>query len=238
VFRNYRRAPDVLFCVAGGSTTQMGFLAEIEAKAIESCMESNYYSAVFCAQSCLKRWLLDHSSTTRHMVFTSSTAAFVGLPGYISYTPAKVAVRALADTLRQELLLYGDSTAYRVHCCFPGSFISEGFVEEHAIKPELTRQLEGVDAPIEELEKTEMSSLAVAKKIVAGLEKGDYFITVDLVGDLLLNNMRGPSPRDRPLYDFVLGLIAVVAWFFTRIGFDKKVSKYRGRMTANGGNQP
>jgi 3-dehydrosphinganine reductase len=216
----------------------MGFLAEIEAKEIKSCMESNYYSAVFCAQSCLKRWLRDPSSTTRHMVFTSSTAAFVGLPGYIAYTPAKVAVRALADTLRQELLLYGDRKAYQVHCCFPGTFISEGFIEEQTIKPELTRQLEGVDAPIEELEKKELSSLDVAKKIVAGLEKGDYFITVDLVGDLLLNNMRGPSPRNRPVYDFILGLIVVVAWFFTRIGFDKKVSKYGGRKTSKGANHP
>jgi hypothetical protein len=40
-----------------------------------------------------------------------------------------VAIRVLADTLRQELLLYGDDM-YHVHCSFPGSFVSEALMEE------------------------------------------------------------------------------------------------------------
>jgi 3-dehydrosphinganine reductase len=206
----------------------MGFLADIKAEQIKSCLENNYYSGVFSAESCLKAWLRDPKPDyTRHIVFTSSTAAFVGLPGYITYTPAKVAVRALADTLRQELLLYGSPDVYQVHCSFPGTFISEGFIEEQSLKPDLTKKLESSNAPIDELIKREMSSFDVARKLIAGLERGDYFVTFDFQGDLLLNNMRGPSPRNRPIYDLTAGLIATVAWFFVRRNFDKEISQHR-----------
>jgi 3-dehydrosphinganine reductase len=82
----------------------------------------------------------------------------VALPGYVTYTTAKVAVRALADTLRQELLFYGGPEKYQVHCSFPGTFTSEGFMEEQQYKPQLLKELEGTDITEEELKKTKKSS--------------------------------------------------------------------------------
>jgi 3-dehydrosphinganine reductase len=219
--------PDFLLCVAGGSITQMGFLADIQPEAIKSCLETNYYSAIFITQYVLKLWLrspvVDY---TRHIVFTASTAAFVALPGYVTYTTAKVAVRALADTLRQELLLYGGEDKYQVHCSFPGTFTSEGFMEEQQYKPQLLKELEGTDISAEELKKTKKSSKQVAELVIKGLERGEYFVLVDFEGVLLLNNMRGPSPRHSVIYDFLVGLFAVPAWFFARRNFDKMTTKY------------
>jgi 3-dehydrosphinganine reductase len=224
----YNVVPDILFCVSGGSNSeQLGFLTDMEPHGIKSCMESNYYSAVFITRAVLRLWLkspvVDY---TRHIVFTASTAAFVALPGYVAYTPPKVAVRALADTLRQELLLYGGKDKYQVHCSFPGTFTSEAFLAEAETKPKLTMILEGSDMTEEQLKKTKQSSAEVAQLVIKGLERGEFFITVDFEGELLLNNMRGPSPRHRPVYDFFLGFVAVIVWFFVRRDFDKKIAKF------------
>jgi 3-dehydrosphinganine reductase len=218
--------PDIVICTAGGTPTQAGFLADISSEAIKTCLEINYYSAIFIVQSCLRLWLRGTKCPyTRHILLTSSTAAFVGLPGYIAYTPTKVAVRALADTLRQELLMYGDDS-YKVHCSFPGNFLTDSLLKEQANKPELLKIMDKTNAPDNELRKTISSSKSVAKKIIRGLEAGQTYITVDFEGQLLLNNMRGPSPRDVSIYDFFLGLIATVAWWWVRLDFDRKTRKY------------
>lgn len=159
------------------------------------------------------------------MVFTSSTAAFVGLPGYIAYTPTKVAVRALADTLRQEVLLYGRRDMYQIHCCFPGTFISDGFLQEHRNKPEITKILEETDLPYEKMVKTLETSESVAQKFLKGLESGSQYLTVDFDGWLLLNNMRGFSPRDN-LLDCALGWIGSLSLWLVQRSFDRKTTKW------------
>ncbi|KAF7594903.1 hypothetical protein BBP40_007938 [Aspergillus hancockii] len=200
--------PDILICTAGGTPTQVGFLADIPPSAIISCLESNYYTTIFMVQCCLKLWLVaPKTPSPRHIILTSSTAAFLGLPGYIAYTPTKVAVRAIADTLRHELHLYGKNV-FRVHCCFPGSFLSESFFQEQERKPGLTKVLEGTDMARPELERRVPSSKVVAKKIIRDLELGKAYIAVDFQTELLLNNMRGPSPRFWTVYEFLLGVVA------------------------------
>ena len=98
----YGSVPDIMLCVAGGSNpSQIGFLAELSPGGLTSCLESNYYSTVFITQMYLQLWIQHpQPDRTRHIVFVSSAAAFVGLPGYIAYTPPKAAIRAFADTLR------------------------------------------------------------------------------------------------------------------------------------------
>ncbi|KAI9923754.1 hypothetical protein ASPWEDRAFT_164019 [Aspergillus wentii DTO 134E9] len=216
----------MLFCTAGGTSSQLGFLADISATDLKACMEINYYSAAFITQSCLRRWLRSPSESPRTIVLTSSAAAFVGLPGYDAYAPAKAAVRALADTLRQELLLYGGNDKYRVHCCFPGTFVSEGFVAEQATKPNLTKELEKTNRPISELEKTYGTAEGISQKLIQGVSEGQFFVTMDADTRLLLNNMRGPSPRDRPLMDYLLGWFMGLVWPLIRRRFDRTTREY------------
>lgn len=46
----------------------MGFLADIEPASIKSCLEINYYSAVFITQYVLKRWIKEPAVRhTRHI---------------------------------------------------------------------------------------------------------------------------------------------------------------------------
>jgi 3-dehydrosphinganine reductase len=225
---SYGIIPDHLFCVAGGtSLEQIGFLADMKLEGLILCLEVNYYAAIFIAQVVLKLWVSKAPTPhSRHITFVSSAAAFVGIPAYIAYTPTKVAVRAFADTLRQEILLYGGKNAYQVHCAYPGTFISESFVAEQAGKPELTKMMEGSDMPEDQLIAKTESAQSVARKILKGLQRGDFFITMDLEGALLLNNMRGPSPRDHVFLDLLLAFLALIVWPFVRRDFDTKTVKY------------
>lgn len=79
------------------------------------------------------------------LVFVGSTLSFLNFAGYASYCPPKAAIRALADTLRNELELFGIG----IHCFFPGGILSPGFENENIAKPQLTKDIEGSDVPLD-----------------------------------------------------------------------------------------
>lgn len=80
-------------------------------------------------------------------MFTASTAALVAVPGYAVYAPAKAAIRALADILRMEALMYESTVSIRIHCSFPGTIYTESFYEEQEKTPGLCKHIEG---PVED----------------------------------------------------------------------------------------
>lgn len=177
--------------MTGGASEEVGFFADITTDQIFSCFRKNYFSSAYITHALLKRWLKKQADPAifRHILFTNSTAAFVAIPGYVAYTPTKTALRALADTLRQEMLLYEPQQKIQIHCSYPGSITTEAFAEEQKRKPTLCKDLEG-----SEDSKNCMISEAVATGLITGLERGDFCITLDSDTRLLLNNMRGPSP--------------------------------------------
>ncbi|KAF4477235.1 short chain dehydrogenase [Fusarium agapanthi] len=225
----HNATPDTLICSVGGTTPdQIGFLADLAPEALAACFSSNYHASLFITQWCVQRWVQQPDpSRTRHLVYIASGAAFVALPGYTAYTPAKTAVRALADSLRQELLLYGDESMYRVHIAFPGAFITDSFILEQTTKPELLKNMEGSNyLDKEELLKNTQSAEEIAAKIFRGIRKGRYIITTDLTTDLTLNNMRGPSPRDSALYDVFMSFVGSCVFPFVRRRFDRMTVQY------------
>jgi 3-dehydrosphinganine reductase len=113
------------------------------------------------------------SSPNRKIIFTASLLSFSVLPGYAAYAPSKAAIRMLADTLREECVLYDID----VHCTFPANILSPGFEIEEQTKPEITKKMEGT-AGAETPED-------VARKIIARLERGDKMITYEFVGTML-----------------------------------------------------
>lgn len=174
----------------------------------------------------IKLWIdKPQGNETRHLVFTNSTAAFVALPGYAAYTPTKTALRALVDTLRQEVLIYEPIVDIKVHCSFPGTILTEAFSREQERKPEICKEIEGT----EDVENA-MTAKQVAQGIVKGLDQDQYFIPVDFQTRLLLNNMRGPSPAETWGWDWLLGFIASLVWPFFRMSFDRKTRQYGLKM--------
>jgi len=165
------------------------------------------------------------NSPKRKIVFIASLLSFSVIPGWASYAPARAAIRMLADTLREECLLYDID----VHCIFPANFTSPGFEVEEITKPEITRALEGT-AGIESVE-------AVSKMIVNRLERGHRHITYNFVGSMVKvrpiacrsdqNMMTGMTERDNPIYDILTGFIGSIAWPFVRGSWRKMIRKYK-----------
>lgn len=113
------------------------------------------------------------NSPRRHIVFTASLLSFSVLPGYAAYAPAKAAMRMLADTLREECILYDID----IHCSFPANILSPGFEQEELTKPAITKKLEGT-AGAEPPD-------VVARNIIDRLERGHKHITYEFVGNMV-----------------------------------------------------
>ena len=115
---------------------------------------------------------------------------------------------------------------YQVHSAFPGTFITDSFLAEQASKPEITKIMEGSNISDEEIQDKTQSASSIAKKILSGADKGYFSITSDWESALILNNMRGPSPRDNVILDLLLALVAFLVWPFVRRDFDRKTRDY------------
>jgi 3-dehydrosphinganine reductase len=112
-------------------------------------------------------------SPHRKIVFTASLLSFCVIPGWASYAPARAAIRMLADTLREECLLYDID----IHCTFPANILTPGFEVEEKTKPAITKTFEGTAGA--------ESAETVARRIIKKLERGDKHITYGFVGSML-----------------------------------------------------
>lgn len=220
-------------------------------------MKNNYYAALYPAKAILDLWVKGSSEATvsgrhhrvRRIVFVSACAAFLSMPGSIAYTrkylanvvgerskatddiitAAKVAVRALADSLRMELLRYSSpSYTYSIHCAFPADFVSQGFYLEQNTKTPLTKRIQGTDHTLSELEARYPSSDKVATQIIAAAEQGEFIICKDsTAASLLFTAMTGPSPkRGWGIFDSLMGvLVGWVVWPYLRKQWEAEIRK-------------
>ncbi|KAJ5718048.1 short chain dehydrogenase/ reductase [Penicillium malachiteum] len=226
-FKSQPRIADFLYCSAGGNHSENGFFVDLKASQLDSCMKNNYYSTAYAAKAMLEIWVENDQKLsniyiqnapkeqmTRKMVFINSAAAFLGVPGSVAYTPAKSAVRALADTLRFEFLRHNSATTtYTIHIAFPADFVSPGFRLEQDTKPYLTKRIQGTDlASFAELEAKFPTAEKVALGVIANVDLGNFIICEDsMAASCLFTNMTGLSPkRGLGIVDSVMGI--VVGW--------------------------
>lgn len=236
-----------MWAIAGTSIPKLFLDASIET--LRSQMDINYWAGAFMAHATLKAWLspyiesystppVSDSKTAaktkdkpqpRHFILTSSSAAFVGVAGYGIYSPPKAALRSLCDSLQSELNLYHGAAASRpsstpmpevkIHTIFPGGISSPGHVAENLIKHPVTSVLEK-DDPIQ-------SEDEVAAAAVAGLERGEYLIMTNWLGQLIRWGMISGSPKNGwGILDTVMAGIVNFAWLFIGPDMEKTVWKW------------
>lgn len=233
---NNSSPPDIVWANAGMSHPSLFIDTSIEI--LRSQMEINYWAATYLAHATLKAWLKPSSSKSsagniksvkpHHFIITSSTACFVGVAGYAPYSPAKSALRSLADTLRSELNLYngfrrthpsdGPEADVKIHCVLPGTITSPGHAIEQKTKHEVTKILEESDPAQTEDE--------VAAAAVRGLEKGGYLITTQLLGHAMRAGALSGSPRNNWLVDTLFSWVVNLAWLFIGPDMEGKVFEY------------
>ncbi|GAB1737523.1 hypothetical protein NU219Hw_g1834t1 [Hortaea werneckii] len=232
---NNGNPPDIVWANAGVSIPTLFIDTPLET--LRSQMEINYWAATYLAHATLRLWLKPAPSKPdtpkeanlppqpRHFIMTSSVVSFCGLAGYAPYSPAKSALRSLADTLRSELNMYnayrrshpsaGPSAEIQIHCVVPGTITSPGHSQEQELKHPVTKVLEESDPAQTEDE--------VAAASVKGLERGEYLITTQWLGNLMRVGMLGGSPRNNWFLDTVLSWIVSVAWLFIGPDMEGKV---------------
>ncbi|KAI0023189.1 short-chain dehydrogenase [Xylariomycetidae sp. FL0641] len=208
---------DVVWCVAGMSRPD--FWVETPLSVTRQQMDINFWGSAEMAHAVLRQWTGPNAPVVpepRHLVFTASVLAFFPTVGYGTYTPAKSALRGLADTLVQELEMYPQKV--KVHVVFPGGIASPGFERENVTKPEITRIIEDGD-PVQ-------SPDEVAAKAIRGLESGHYFITVAFLGHVLRWAALGGSPRTNKFLDTLMAGIVAFVWLFALPDIMGKIRKY------------
>ncbi|BGP26267.1 3-dehydrosphinganine reductase [Rhodotorula toruloides] len=208
-------SPDYLFACAGGCVP--GYFADMSADQHWQCMEWNFRTCLNTVHEGVKAMKEDGKKGGR-VVLTSSVLALMSFAGYSSYSPSKYAIRGLAEALRNELQLYGIS----VHLFLPATIFSPGFEKEQKLKPEITKKIEGPDEG--------MKPDAVARELIKGMERGDFYITYEPVGHMLRNS-RGITPRNNILFDSFWALAGTIVWpIWRRLSPDGEVSKEAKRI--------
>ncbi|RYO76474.1 hypothetical protein DL766_007856 [Monosporascus sp. MC13-8B] len=208
---------DIVWCIAGKSVPD--FWLEAPLSSTREHMDLNFWGSAELAHAVLREWCAPDAPVVpepKHFIFTASILALFPVIGYGTYNPSKGALKALADTLVQEVEIYPQKV--KVHIVYPGSIDSPGFARENKSKPEITRILEA-DDPVQTPD-------AVAASAIQGLEKGQYSITVGLLGNAIRCGVLGGGPRNNWFIDTVMSWIVSIVWMFVLPDFYGKIRKY------------
>lgn len=214
---NNGRPLDIVWCNAGKCTPDLWVEAPLSLT--REHMDLNFWGSAQMAHAVLRLWCAPDAPVVpepKHLIFTSSVLAMFPVVGYGTYTPAKAALRGLADTLVQELEVYPQNV--KVHIVYPGSISSPGYERENRTKPEITTILEESD-PVQTPD-------VVAAAALKGLEKGHFSITVAFLGDVFRWGAIGGSPRNNWVVDTFMSWIIAIVWIFALPDIYSKIRKY------------
>ncbi|KAH8827569.1 hypothetical protein DL96DRAFT_1669054 [Flagelloscypha sp. PMI_526] len=204
-------APDAIFTCAGKSVP--AWWVDMTEQSMSDGMMYSYWVQAWTAM--LASHLMVKQRKSGKLVFVSSVVGLMSFQGYCSYAPGKTAIRALSETLEQELRLYDIG----VSCYFPATIYSPGFEEELAVKPGPQRKIEEADGGI--------TPDKAATVLLKGVQAHKPQITGDLITNLFRSSTRGGSRHDSWFLDFIYDLIGFVAIPIWRWSADKVVMDAR-----------
>ncbi|UKZ63620.1 uncharacterized protein TrAtP1_004847 [Trichoderma atroviride] len=214
---NNGNPPDIVWCIAGMSTPEL--FVDMDMSSLRRQMDVNFYGTAEMSHSILKEWLAVDAPVekeAKHLIMTGSVLALYTIPGYAPYSPSKWAMRGLADTISQEVMMYPQNV--KVHMVFPGTILSPGYAREILTTPEITRILESSDP--------QQTPDEVADSAIKGLERGEYFVTVAWLGALMKWGMLGGSFRNNWFVDTIMSWIVSFLWIFIQPDLHGKIRKY------------
>ncbi|KAH7106515.1 oxidoreductase [Auriculariales sp. MPI-PUGE-AT-0066] len=203
------RLPDAFLLCAGSA--RPGFFIEQSTQDLRDGFENAFWCQAHTAHAAAKRLVKARESRGKKIVMTGSILANFGLVGYSPYSPAKYALRGLADNLRSELLLYGID----VQMYFPSTIYSPGYENENKTKPEIVLKIEERDVGD--------TPEVCARIMLKGVAAGNAHITGDFNGHVFRVATRGAVPWNNFFVDIVYGCIAFFGIPDWRRGVDKRI---------------
>ncbi|KIK01665.1 hypothetical protein K443DRAFT_678203 [Laccaria amethystina LaAM-08-1] len=204
-------APDAVFACAGASKPM--FFVEMTEEDLVNGMTAGYWVQAWTAWAAAK--MMAKQEKKGRIALVSSTLGYMSFLGWASYSPAKHALRGLADTLQSELMLYGIS----LHIFFPPTMFTPGYDEENKTKPQIVKDIESADDGLT----ADQAALALYK----GVESGQAHITGDLITSLFRASTRGATPRNNWFLEGIFDMVAYIATPIWRSSVDKRVATHR-----------
>ena len=199
-------------------------------------MDTNYFTSAYMAHAALRAWLKPSNPPKsqppraiqpNQLIFTSTVLAFLPLLGYSPYTPPKCALRALSDTLSQELLLYSKSHPVSIHTIYPGTIHTPALQVENLTKPDITKKLEEDDKG--------QTPDEVAIQAVEGLERGDESISTSwLVWALKCGSLGWSRKSGWGVVDWIMGSVLGIVAGVVRWDMEGKIVKW-GQVNGHSG---
>ncbi|KAJ7638139.1 oxidoreductase [Mycena rosella] len=205
------RAPDAVFACAGSSKPM--FFMDMTPQDMADGMVNGYWIQAWTAMAAAKKMVRE--GTKGKIVLVSSTLGYMSFIGWASYSPAKHALRGLADTLQSEFMLYDIDC----HIFFPPTMFTPGYDEENKTKPKIVREIESTDDGL--------TADAAAKAMIYGVQKGHAHITGDMITDLFRASTRGAAPRHNIFLDTIYDMAASIIAPIWRMSVDKRVRAHR-----------
>ena len=154
--------PDILVNSAG--VIVPGEFATMPLEHFERNISHGYWSVVCPCRAAVPHMMARGKG---HIVNVSSVAGYLGIYGYTGYSSAKYAVMGFTEALRFEMKPAGVS----VHVVCPPDTDTPALAYEHTLRPPETDVIAGNIKPI--------PAEKVANAIVAGVERGRYYIIPD-----------------------------------------------------------
>jgi 3-dehydrosphinganine reductase len=132
------------------------------------------------------------------IIYVASVLATVSFSGYIGYCASKYGLRGFVDGLRNELIPYKT----KIHLYLPGNMDTPMFENENKTKPACTFEIEG---PSKALHPDEC-----ARCMIMGALRDRYYITNDVVSEMLRNASQGFNKRTNVVFEVLASPISAI----------------------------
>lgn len=176
---------DFLFVNAGAAMPQM--LKDIDIDVLGKQCDVNLKGAMLTTKAALNMLSKD-----AHINYSGSICSILTFSGYSGYGTAKTGLRGLSDTMRNEFC----HTDIKVHFSIISSVDTPGYKVECLKKPEACKRIEGTAS----LFKPEQ----IAKLIFDGIDRGDYYITMEFLSWIMLELGYGITPTNNIFLQMVV----------------------------------
>jgi 3-dehydrosphinganine reductase len=183
--------PDIVILSAG--ITHPGYLVDLDLDIIRQLMDINYFGSVHVTKAVLPEMLARGSG---EIVFLSSMAAIINLPGYTGYGATKFALRGFCDALRAEVKRKG----INISIVFPPDTDTPQLAYELPIRPAEASVISGLDPVI--------SPDEVAKDIIRGIRRHQYIIIPGMGNQIFYWLFSALGTLAYPVFDLVLAWAA------------------------------
>eukprot|EP00762_Andalucia_godoyi_P001584 ANDGO_00167.mRNA.1 3-ketodihydrosphingosine reductase len=207
------------YIIMSAGLSYPGYFADQDLSVHQKTMQLDYFGSLHVAKAFVdmkikslraKEW----ANQNMHLVFFSSTAGMLSFCGFSTYSPAKFAVRGLAEVLRNEL----KPNNVQVSIVYPPDTDTPGYHQENKTKPEECAEISSWGGK-------PLDPEYVAKSIVDQLALSTYHISADPGTRLAIAITAGSTPRPSLLSDIVLAPVGVIVGRVFRFLIDNVITK-------------